>query len=69
MTLPDERWNALVAARHLLLALMIPKETPRVPREIRRWARAVLKHYPHEVELNILTNHPLLRTDKRIPPR
>jgi hypothetical protein len=46
MTLPDERYRAVLAAQNLLIRLMDPKETPRVPKEIRQQARHVLRHYP-----------------------
>ena len=46
MTLPDERRRAIEAAGEFLLALQDPKQTPRVPRVVRRRARAVLRHYP-----------------------
>ena len=37
---------AMVATRDFLLRLMNTKETPRIPREVRREARALLRHYP-----------------------
>lgn len=46
MTLPDERLRALIAARNFLRDLLDPKKTPRVPLDVRRRARSVLKHYP-----------------------
>ena len=36
----------MVATRDFLLRLMNTKETPRIPREVRREARALLRHYP-----------------------
>jgi hypothetical protein len=53
MTLASERENALLWAREFLRELLDPKKTPRVPREIRRRARSVLKHYPDEREYMI----------------
>lgn len=52
MTLPHERVRSLHAARRLLFDLLDPKATPRVPRDVRRYASRVLKHYPadHEIE-------------------
>lgn len=61
MTLPDERLRALRAAREFMLALLTPSETPKVPRDIRRWASRVLKHYPGPFDLDRLSTHPLLR--------
>lgn len=46
MTLPDERYRAVLAAARLLLDLCDPKKTPKVPKEIRDRARAYLRHYP-----------------------
>lgn len=49
MTLPHERTRAVLKTRKFLLALMDPKQTPRVPRELRLKARDLLKHYPVSV--------------------
>jgi hypothetical protein len=46
MTLPEEEARAIAATRTFLYALLDPKQTPRVPREVRQQARRVLKHYP-----------------------
>ena len=54
MTLPDERTRAIIYARKFLLDLMTPSETPRVPREIRNRARAVLRHYPLPSEVEVI---------------
>lgn len=40
--------------REFLYALLDPKKTPRVPRLIRRWARACLKHHPSERDIEQL---------------
>ena len=42
---------AVVATRDFLLRLIDTKETPRIPREVRREARALLRHYPIASEL------------------
>ena len=60
MTLPDERLRALHQARDLLRGLLDPKQTPRVPREVRRWASRVLRHYPMDFEIHELADHPML---------
>jgi hypothetical protein len=65
MTLPDERLRALHQARDLLRGLLDPQQTPRVPREVRRWASRVLKHYPLDLELDLLRDHPLLGGKRR----
>lgn len=64
MTLPDERLRALFLAREFLVALLTPSETPKVPRDIRRWASRVLKHYPGEYDIDRLSSHPLLRKER-----
>lgn len=46
MTLPYERKNAVTRTEDFLLKLCDPKQTPRVPADIRREARGLLKHYP-----------------------
>lgn len=46
MTLPEEEARAIAMTRTFLYALLDPKQTPRVPREVRQKARRVLKHYP-----------------------
>lgn len=54
MTLPDERYRALIYAKKFLRDLMDAKKTPRIPLELRRAARTILKHYPLEVDLHLL---------------
>lgn len=51
MTLPIEKYSAMMSAKRFLRALLDPKETPRVPREVREQARRVLKHYPAIFEI------------------
>lgn len=46
MTLPDERYRAVLAAERFLKDLLDPSETPRVPRDIRKRASGILRHYP-----------------------
>lgn len=60
MTLPDERLRALFLAREFLVALLTPSDTPKVPKDIRRWASHVLKHYPGPYDLERMATHPLL---------
>jgi len=54
MTMPDEMFNAIRNARHFMLALMDPKQTPKVPKEIRKRARDRLKHFPSEFDISEL---------------
>jgi hypothetical protein len=46
MTVPFERTRAVIHTYELLKRLQDPKETPRVPRWLRRHADALLRHYP-----------------------
>jgi hypothetical protein len=54
MTLPDERYRALLLGRKLLQELTDPGKTPRVPAIVRDRARGVLRHYPLDYELDII---------------
>lgn len=51
MTLPEERINAVRNTRRFLVSLLVPSETPRVPKAIREQARRLLKHYPWEGDI------------------
>lgn len=46
MTLPHEEAYAIARTRQFLLELLDTKATPRVPREIRRRAYVLSKHFP-----------------------
>ncbi len=46
MTLPDERYRAVMAAERLLKDLCDPSVTPRIPKIIRSRAAGCLRHYP-----------------------
>ena len=52
MTLPDERYRAVMMAKKLLEDLLLSSVTPRVPKLIRQRARGVLRHFPSEWELS-----------------
>ena len=54
MTLPDERYRAIQWAETLCRDLLDPKKTPRVPKDIRRRAYSVLRHFPEEYYLSML---------------
>lgn len=54
MTLPDERYLSIQRARELCLALCDPRQTPRVPRDIRQRAHSVLRHFPSDRDLEQL---------------
>ena len=51
MTTTDERYRALKQSKKLLEELCDPGKTPRVPSLIRDRARAALRHYPQDWEL------------------
>jgi len=51
MTLPDERYRAVVQTRRFLLDLCNPDHTPRVPKLVRETARSMLRHYPSDWEM------------------
>jgi hypothetical protein len=46
MSLRDEQYRSIRRGRELIVKLMLPKETPRVPGWIRKEARQVIKHFP-----------------------
>jgi len=54
MTMPDERYRAMVEGLKLIEDLLIPQVTPRVPGEIRERARWIMRHYPSAYELERL---------------
>ena len=51
MTLPSERTRAVHNAREFLRSLLDPKKTPKVPKEIRKQAYWVLRHFPADYEI------------------
>lgn len=51
MTLPDERYRAVLRTREFLCDLLDNKKTPRIPKEIRQQALWCLHHYPDEREM------------------
>lgn len=55
MTLPDERYRAVIQTRRFLLDLCNPQHTPRIPKLIRQHAAAMLRHYPNEWEMRRVT--------------
>lgn len=55
MTLPDERYRAVLYAEEFLRALTDPTITKRIPKEIRQRARGILRHYPNVWEMNMVS--------------
>jgi len=51
MTLPDERFRAVKAAREFLRDLLDPKKTPKTASVVRERARAVLRHFPWDTDM------------------
>jgi hypothetical protein len=56
MTLPRERYYALVNTRRFLTDLLDPKKTPKVPSSVRKEAYYCLKHYPWDMHLEKLSD-------------
>ena len=54
--MPDERANAIRQARRFLLQLMDSREIKRVPKSVRMEARARLKHFPTDLDLERLSD-------------
>jgi hypothetical protein len=48
MTLPDERYRAVMQTQRFLLRILT---TPRVPKSVKDEARALLRHYPSEYDM------------------
>ena len=48
MTLPDERYRAVVQTQRFLLKLLT---TPRIPKAVKDEARWCLRHYPSEYDM------------------
>jgi hypothetical protein len=54
MTLPNEMFTSLRAARSFMLDLLDPSVYPKLPKQVRIAARARLKHFPNEHDINKL---------------
>lgn len=54
MTTPDERLNSIIRARDFIRSLIDPKQTPKVPANIRKEASHRLRHFPSEFYLEQL---------------
>ena len=51
MTLPDERYRAVIQTAKFLQSLSYSSEIKRVPLAVRQQARALLRHYPSEYDM------------------
>lgn len=56
MTLPSERTRAVNYTREFLYSLIDPRKTPRVPKHIREDASRLLRHYPSQVDMDIISD-------------
>lgn len=56
MTLPDERYRAVIWAGRFLQSLSYSSETPRIPLKIRQEARSILRHFPSEWDMQRASN-------------
>ena len=55
MTLADERYRSLIETRQFLRQLLSPMMTPRVPKAIRDRAHSLLRHWPDDYHLEMMT--------------
>ena len=55
MTLPDERYRSLVQTKKFLMELLSPHMTPRVPKVVRQRAHSLLRHWPDDYHLELMT--------------
>jgi len=52
MTLPDERYRAVLYAKKFMEELIYDRKTyPRLPKIVRQRAASVLRHYPNEWDM------------------
>ena len=51
MTLPDERYRAVMQTARFLQALSHSSELKRIPLKVRQEARSLLRHYPNEYDM------------------
>lgn len=68
MTLPDERYRAVIQTREFLFDLADPRKTPRLPKEIRRQAVWCLRHYPNEWDMEAASQEAPEVFAKRMDP-
>lgn len=68
MTLPDERYRAVIEAAKFLVSLSYSSETKRIPLAIRQQARALLRHYPNEWDMQqVAENNPDIFQERMEP--
>ena len=54
MTTPDERLISIIRARDFIRSLTDPRQTPKIPSNIRKEAAYRLRHFPSEFYLEQL---------------
>lgn len=64
MTMPDERYRALVQGKKLLEDLCNRQTTPRVSRIVRERAMGALRHFPSTYELEKIAETSPVYLDK-----
>ena len=65
MTLPDERYRAVVQTQKFLAEILA---TPRVPKEIKAQARSLLRHYPNAYDLDQIERYAPHIVQQRMEP-
>lgn len=55
MTVPYERYNAVINTEKFLLDLIDSSKTPRVPKALRLRALSLLRHYPTQFEMDLIS--------------
>ena len=68
MTLPDERYRAIMQAKEFLTRLSFSSEIKRVPLAVRQEARRLLRHYPSEYDLDQIEQHAPHVVQQRMEP-
>jgi hypothetical protein len=68
MTLPDERYRSLVQTKNFLLDLLNTQKTPRVPKIIRQRAHSLLRHWPDNYHLELMTEEMPKHFAKQMEP-
>lgn len=57
MTLPDERYRALTEGKKFLYDLLNPQKTPKVPKTVRNRALSILRHYPDDYHIEMISEN------------
>lgn len=68
MTLPDERYRSLVNTKTFLYELLDTKKYPRTPKIIRQRAHSLLRHWPDDYHLELMTEQMPQHFAKQMEP-